>query len=270
MKKDEKIFVTNFDFKKANRKANQKPKERSSDENIHAGHRTRLLELVNNVGVDNLSDVQFVELFLTYIFPRGDVNPLAHRLLDKFENFTKIVCAPVEQLKLVRGINDRSAQMISNFKDLFYYYATANMGRKVYISNYSLLIDIVEDHLRFQTEENLLLIAISPANFITHKRMINLDSSGKVAVSIQDVAQFLSMSKPASLVVAHCHPFGKSIPSNTDVEAHHMIKEFCETCGVNLIDSYIVGNDGVFSLEKDKLVRIYCDMEDLEEIFTNK
>lgn len=52
---------------------------KSDDEkNIHEGHRQRLLDLAISAGVDNMSEVQVMELFLTYIFPRGDVNPLAH------------------------------------------------------------------------------------------------------------------------------------------------------------------------------------------------
>ena len=54
---------------------------KTNDGNLHEGHRARLLDLALNAGVDNMSDIQVVEFFLTYIFPRGDVNPLAHRLL---------------------------------------------------------------------------------------------------------------------------------------------------------------------------------------------
>ena len=55
-----------------------------SKKNIHAGHRRRLMELAYKAGHENLSDIQAVELVLCYVFPRGDVNPLAHRLLDRY------------------------------------------------------------------------------------------------------------------------------------------------------------------------------------------
>ncbi len=264
MEKEEKIYVTEFDVKKTHKKPKKKP---TSENNIHAGHRTRLLELVKKAGIDNLSDFQAVELFLTYIFPRGDVNPLAHRLIDRFGNFTQIVCASVDELKRVRGINERSAQMISIFQDLFYYYSTANMSKKVYLDNLSLIIDIVEEHLRFKTVENLLFIAISPSRYITHKRIINLSSSSNVTVTLQDISSFLAQSKPASLVVAHCHPYSTALPSVADADSFDSIKEFCQNCGVELIDSYIVGQDGVYSMANGKMVRVYYDVEDLKKAF---
>ena len=61
----------------------------------HDGHRERLTNLVEKSGLDNVSNIQAVEYFLTYIFPRGDVNPLAHRLLDKYETFANIINASV-------------------------------------------------------------------------------------------------------------------------------------------------------------------------------
>ena len=41
-------------------------------DNIHEGHRKRLIETVSKVGLDNLSDIQALEFILFYIFPRGD------------------------------------------------------------------------------------------------------------------------------------------------------------------------------------------------------
>ena len=68
---------------------------------IHSGHRERLTNLVDKSGIENVSPIQAVEFFLTYIIPRVDVNPLAHRLLDKFETFGNILDASENDLKSV-------------------------------------------------------------------------------------------------------------------------------------------------------------------------
>lgn len=242
-------------------------KVKSDEKNIHAGHRKRLTDLAVNAGVDAMSDVQVVEFFLSYIFPRGDTNPLAHRLIEKFDNFTQIVEADVVDLMSVPGINDRSAKMISMFGELFYYYATAKMGRKYVATCRADIISVVEDCLRFRTSENMILLALSASNIITHKRRISNKSSTSVSLSVLELTNFLANAKPVSLVVAHCHPYGKATPSQNDDEAFKMIQNVCRTCGVNLIDSYIVGEDGVYSQEGNKLVRTYCDIDQLKTTF---
>ena len=207
---------------------------------------------------------------MTYIFPRGDVNPLAHKLLDEYESFTHIIDAGWEDLMRIDGVNKRSAQKIANFSEMFYYYTSAKMRKKLKVSCKADIIDVVEDYLRFRNTENMILLGISAGNFVTHKRRIDSKNSGQVSMSITELASFLAAAKPAALVIAHCHPYGRATPSQNDKEAFFTVKSLCNTCGVNLIDSYIVGEDGVFSQEANKLVRTYCDIEQLKIVFKKK
>ena len=82
---------------------------------IHDGHRKRLTETVNRVGLDGLSNIQVLEYILFFIFPRGDVNPLAHRLLDRFENVYTVLEASVEDLMDVKGIGEMAAQKFTHY-----------------------------------------------------------------------------------------------------------------------------------------------------------
>lgn len=232
------------------------------DMNLHEGHRQRLLELAITAGLDDMSEFQVMEFFLTYIFPRGDVNPLAHRLLEIFDSFSHVVDADVNDLIQVPGINERSAKKISMFSELFYHYTSAKMGRKYVVKCKADILDVVEDHLRFRTTENMLLLALSAGNIITHKRRINRGSSNNVGISVLELTNFIATSKPASIVVAHCHPYGKSLPSGTDGEAFQTVRNLCETCGINFVDSYILGEDGIYSQKDEEILRSYCDIED--------
>ena len=77
---------------------------------VHDGHRKRLLDTVNAVGLIGLSDIQALEFILFFIIPRGDVNPLAHRLLDRFKNVPTVLDASVEDLMEVKGVGETAAK----------------------------------------------------------------------------------------------------------------------------------------------------------------
>ena len=51
---------------------------------IHKGHRERMRKQLKTSGMDSLSDVQVLEVLLYYAAPRGDTNPAAHALLNRF------------------------------------------------------------------------------------------------------------------------------------------------------------------------------------------
>lgn len=246
-----------------------KRQEDVKKKSIHEGHRARLVNLAKDAGLDNMSVYQVMEFFLTYIFPRGDTNPLAHRLLDEFESFTHVIDADPVDLMRIEGINERSAKMITMFNELFYYYATAKMHKKFVVKNRADLVDVVEDYLRFRNTENMILLALSPANIITHKRRIKSDSSAQVGLPILELTNFLATAKPASLVIAHCHPYGKAVPSQGDKDSFKVVSDLCRTCGIELLDSYIVGEDGVYSQAENRLARTYYDIEELKENLTS-
>lgn len=241
--------------------------ESKKEKCIHAGHRQRLLDSATKAGLENMSDVQVVELLLTTVFPRGDVNPLAHRLLDEFGNFYSIIEAEPRSLMRVKGINERSARTIHLFQEFFFYYAESKMRKKKVVKNLSEVIDVIEDLIRFRTTENIILLALSAGSIITHKRRIDRGSVTTVSLSVMDIADFVAVSKPVSLVVAHCHPYGNAIPSESDYQSFKAIDDFCRNCGVNFVDSIIVGENGVFSHRKERMIRSYYDIDEIKESF---
>ena len=165
----------------------------------HDGHRKRLTDLAFNAGVENLSDVQIVEFLLTYIFPRGDVNPLAHRLLSTYGDLTHILTASATDLMTVKGLNERSAKKLSLFQGLFFAYINARMGRKPRVENKAEIIDMVEDMLRFRTNEYMLLLGFSPTNFLCGKKIVSRNLRNEVGMPVLELSGFLSSTKPTSL-----------------------------------------------------------------------
>lgn len=238
-----------------------------NDDISHDGHRARLLDLACNAGLDSMSDVQVVEFLLTYIFPRGDVNPLAHRLLDTYGDITHIINANVAELMTVKGLNERSAKKLSKFGDLFFAYITARMNKKFHAACEGEIIDAVEDLLRFRNDEFMLLLGFSPKNYLCGKKMVTRNSKNEVGMNVMELTAFLSSVKPHALAVAHCHPYGISDPSKDDVQTLAKVRKICYDCGVRLIDSYIVGEDGVYSQTRGIKVRKYTDVDDLRKAF---
>lgn len=240
-------------------------KKAMSKGEIHKGHRGRLVETALEAGVENLTDIQAMELFLTYILPRVDTNETSHRLLDKFNNFTNTIDGSLGDLMNVYGINERSAKKIVLFRQFVDLYCISRFKKKFKVKNYKELIDVCEDYLRFQNTENCILVAISGSRYVTQIRRMKSESSMEVGINLVEVANFLTSSKAAGLAIAHCHPYGVASPSDKDVEGFGEILKLCKMMGVDFIDSYIIGENGVFSQKNNKLERTYIDVDDLKE-----
>ena len=234
-------------------------------EEVHTGHRERLLKLISQAGIENVTEVQAVEYFLTYIFPRGDVNPLAHRLLEQFENFGNIIDAEISDLCSVKGINKKSAQKIKLFASLQNYYTFSKMTDKVCLKNTGVFLDLLESLLRLQNTESLYLFAFDHSFNLIAKRRFNLQEVRSVGMSPFDLFNFVASTKLCYLIVAHNHPGGTAVASKQDHEAAQQISNMLSTLDCTFLDSFVVGKDGIYSETQNSFVRTFSTSENLFE-----
>lgn len=236
----------------------------------HGGHRERLTDLVLEAGIENVSEIQAVEFLLTYIFPRGDVNPLAHKLLDKFEKFSNILDAEVEDLVTIEGINTRSAKKIKLFSSILEMYNQSKFSNKTNLKNIGQFLDLLEGLLRLQSNENLYLFAIDHNFNLTMKRKYSLKNVREVGIPPFELFNFISSSKLSYLIVAHNHPYGSAIPSKNDHDAVSYIENLISSLGVKFLDSFIVAKDGIYSEKQSSFVRVFKSVDDtIEKISEN-
>ena len=78
----------------------------------HSGHRQRVKTEFLARGVEGWSDHRILELLLFYAIPQGDVNELAHRLVDNFGSLAGVLDASAEELKKVPGVGEHTAVLL--------------------------------------------------------------------------------------------------------------------------------------------------------------
>ena len=82
---------------------------RIMSENVHEGHRARIRASYRERGLDGMADHEVLELLLTYVIPRRDVNPIAHRLISVFGSLSNVMNAAPQELMRVDGIGEQAA-----------------------------------------------------------------------------------------------------------------------------------------------------------------
>jgi len=76
----------------------------------HEGHRERLRKRFITFA-DQVSEIELLELILTFSIPRKDVAPLARNLLQHFSSIDAIISAPFEELSSFPGIGESTATL---------------------------------------------------------------------------------------------------------------------------------------------------------------
>lgn len=89
----------------------------STEKTLHVGHRERLRKRYR-ANPHKLSEVERLELLLTYCMPRRDVVGISRALLSRFENLWEVISAPESELEQVPGIGEATLTFFLLLKSL--------------------------------------------------------------------------------------------------------------------------------------------------------
>lgn len=87
-------------------------KKDDKEKNVHENHRCRLRERFVK-SPESLSKHELLELALFSALPRVNVNPVAHRIINKFGTLGAALHAPVSELESIDGVGPAAAAFIS-------------------------------------------------------------------------------------------------------------------------------------------------------------
>ena len=93
---------------------------------VHDDHRRRVYERFLREGLAGFEEHNAMEFLLFLARPRGDTNPLAHALIDRFGSLSAVLDAPIEELERVPGVGHSSAVVLKFIPQMCAYYLPAN------------------------------------------------------------------------------------------------------------------------------------------------
>ena len=98
---------------------------------VHDDHRRRVYERFLREGLAGFEEHNAMEFLLFLARPRGDTNPLAHALIDRFGSLSAVLDAPIEELERVPGVGHSSAVALKFIPQMCAYYLENKTSHKV-------------------------------------------------------------------------------------------------------------------------------------------
>lgn len=223
-------------------------KEKEKRPSIHQGHRKRAKEEFLARGLNGMSDHRVLELLLFYAIPQGDVNPLAHALVDHFGGLEGVFHATVDQLTQVKGVGLNTATLIQLVPAVAGYY----MGRQAEVNT------VLTESWQFrellmplffsQRNEMAYLMCLDGKNKLIAYRQLGEGVVDKLSLSVRKVVDVAVSCDAVRVVLAHNHVSGVAIPSNADIETTRMLWKFLKQIGIELFDHFIIAGEDMVSM----------------------
>ena len=199
---------------------------------IHENHRARMQERVAHNGMESLAEHEVLEYMLYLAIPRQDTNPLAHRLIDHFGSFCRVMEATPQELMQVKGVGPRSAQLIKQ--------ATLDTTANA--------IEYIKPLFLGLQNEVLYIILMDDSCHPLYDLKAAEGVPNHVSIDTRKLLRDVLRSNASTAILAHNHPTGPALPSATDQLTTLKIMQLLAPAGISILDHIIVAGENACSM----------------------
>jgi len=217
-------------------------------------HRKRLREKFLKAGAEGFHDYELLELLLTVAIPRVDVKPPAKALMKRFGTLNAVLDASQSELKSVTGMGPTSAVLIRLVKELFSAYLAERMEGKDVLSSPSAVVDFARVKLAGLPHETFMVIYLNVKNRVIDHEVLQEGTVDRAIVYPREIIKAALTHKATGLILSHNHPSGDPEPSQEDKHLTRSVIEAARTVEIRVLDHIIVGKNGYFSFQENRLL----------------
>ncbi|WP_120633082.1 DNA repair protein RadC [Ruegeria sp. EL01] len=204
-------------------------------------HRRRLRERFMSGGSAAMPDYELLELVLFRSIPRQDVKPLARALMDTFGDFNRVLTAPEERLRDIKGVGDTVITDLKILEACAHRMARARVMRRHVMSGWDALVDYCHTTMAHRETEQFRVFYLDRKNVLIADEEQAKGTVDHVPVYPREVAKRALELNASALILVHNHPSGDPTPSQSDIDMTNRIQDACTALGLTLHDHLIIG-----------------------------
>lgn len=210
-------------------------------------HRRRLRDRFLGGGASAMPDYELLEIILFRAIPRCDVKPVAHRLLDAFGDFNRVLSAPIDRLTEVRGVGAAVAIDLKIVEAAAHRLSRSRVMQKPVISGWEALLDYCRTTMAHRETEQFRVLFLDRKNVLVADEEQTKGTVDHVPVYPREVVKRALEVNASAIILVHNHPSGDPTPSESDIAVTRQIAEAAQVLSITLHDHLVIGKSAEFS-----------------------
>lgn len=222
---------------------------------LHTGHRQRLKHEFLERGMEGWPEHRVLELLLFYAIPQGDVNELAHVLIDRFGSLAGVLDASPDELCKVKGVGEHCAVLLALMPALARLYQSQRSRVSDLIHTPEQAAAVLEPYFFGAKNEMVYVLCLDGKHKVLGVRKVAEGSIYASDINIRRIAEECMGLRAAKLYLAHNHPSNVALPSAQDWSSTDTIRAALSAVGLTLVDHLIFVDGDAISLNQSERSR---------------
>lgn len=220
----------------------------------YTGHRQRLRQRFLSAGAASLADYELLELILFSSHPRGDVKPLAKRLLSTFGSFAKVIRAENKELLAVEDMGEASLAAIKTIEAALEKILRDEVQERPVLQSWRSLLDYCKVAMAHKKVEEFRILFLNNKNELLKDEVQQRGTVNHTPVYPREVVKRALDLGASAIILVHNHPSGDLTPSKADIDITKQVIKAAEALGVSVHDHLIISDKGHFSFKSHHLM----------------
>ena len=222
---------------------------------IHQGHRERVKAEFLQGGLAHFPEHRVLELLLFYSRMQGDVNPLAHRLLNTFGSLAGVLDADISRLMEVPGVGENTATLLKLIPAVSAKYLASRQSCDTMIDTSQDMEILFRPYFFGAKQEMIYLAALDGKGKLLGVRKLSEGIPNATDITARQVAEATLALGATAVILAHNHVSGIATPSHADLVSTAYLQDFLGKMSVTLRDHVILTDGGMVSLRDGRYLR---------------
>lgn len=204
-------------------------------------------------GAGKLTDAELLAIFLRTGIQGTPVLELAEQILEEFGSLRGLLTSPPYEFCRTRGLSEIKYITLQACQEMTKRYLSQKMELNEMISNPMLAVMYLQIELEKYEREVFLAMFLDNQNRLIKIEKLFFGTINQIEVHPREVIKAALRCNAAAVIMAHNHPSGHCMPSQSDRELTKKIEMACELVNIRLLDHIIVGKGDYFSFEEEKM-----------------
>lgn len=213
------------------------------------GHRFRLRQRVMRGGVEAMVPEELLELLLCYAIPRGDVKPLARRILSG-TSLGGLLSRDPQELESIQGIGPHAASLLVLVLRIHRELLAETERQRSVCLDPEELAPWFRSEIGVCEEERFAAVYLDQGRKVVGREVFEPGSRTRTVLYPRRLFEGALRAKATGVVLAHNHPGGSLSPSAQDRDLTRRVQQIGESLEVSLVDHLIVTREGHASFRR--------------------
>lgn len=214
------------------------------------GYQQRAVAHFRAEGLDHFDELHVLELLLLFGVSQDDTYLLAHELLSRFGSLPQVMEAPVEELEKVPGVDQRISTLISLSNALSRYCMVRRSNTFTPLTTVDTSAEYLMPYFEGRRDEMVYLLCLDAKGKAICCREIGQGTVSSVSLPIRRIVEIALDVNAVSVILAHNHPGGETIPSGEDIAITMRLAKALDGVDILLADHIVIADERYISMAK--------------------